>query len=64
MRRLDWALAALIMAFLLAAVAAQAAGGLVTHIGGLRLGGIAPAEVSLRRLVSHLPAPILPVDER
>ena len=64
MRRLDWALAAVIAAFLVVAVAVQAAGGLVSHVGGAHLRGFAPSDVSLRRLVSRLPTPILPGDER
>ena len=65
MRKLDWALAAMIAAFLIGALAVQTAGQLIGRVGvSARLQGLAPSEVSLRRLVSRLPAPILPGEAR
>jgi hypothetical protein len=61
MRKLDWALAAVIAAFLLGALAIEAGGLLVGRVGVAdRPDAFAPSEVSLHRLVSRLPGPILP----
>ncbi len=64
MRKLDWALAALIAVFLIGALTVETSAGLTSRIGGMRFGGFAPSAVSLRRLVSGLPAPILPGEPR
>jgi len=64
MRRLDWILAGVIAAFLIWALATQATSGLISRIGGAHVQGFAPDEVSLRRLVTRLPAQIMPGDER
>jgi hypothetical protein len=65
MRRLDWILAGVIAAFLIGALATQATSGLISRLGGgAHVQGFSPDEVSFRRLVTRLPAQILPTDER
>jgi hypothetical protein len=64
MRRLDWFLAAVVVSFLIGAVVVEAAG---SAIAGLGIGPARPfaaTDISVRRLVSHLPTPLLPGDPR
>jgi hypothetical protein len=64
MRRLDWFLAAVVVSFLIGAVVVEAAG---AAIAGLGIGPghpFAATDISVRRLVSHLPTPLLPGDPR
>ena len=65
MRRVDWVLAAVVAAFLIGAVAIETAGGLIHHVVAATTHDFAPSDVSMRRLVSRLPAaPILPGEAR
>ena len=64
MRRLDWFLAAVVVSFLIGAVVVGAAG---NALAGLELGQghpFAATDISVRRLVSHIPTPLLPGDPR
>jgi len=65
MRRLDWFLAAVVVSFLIGAFAVETSGSLISQIGFGHLHGFSAGDVSVRRLVSHLPGvPILPGDAR
>jgi len=65
MRRLDWFLAAVVVSFLLGVVTVETTGSLISHFGFGHLHGFSAGDVSVRRLVSHLPGvPILPGDAR
>ncbi|HTX51595.1 MAG TPA: hypothetical protein VME40_19635 [Caulobacteraceae bacterium] len=64
MRKLDWFLAAVVVSFLIGTVVVEAAGG---AIAGLALNPDRPfaaTDISVRRLIGHLPNPLLPGDPR
>ena len=65
MRRLDWILAAIVASFLVGVVLVEASAGSFAGHLLVRAQAYTSGDVSLKRLVSHLPsAPILPGDAR
>jgi hypothetical protein len=65
MRRLDWFLAAIVATFLIGAIAIEASALSLGSAALMRPQAISAGDVSLRRLVSHLPrSPMMPDDPR
>jgi len=64
MRRIDWFLAGVVAMFLIGAAAIEATGSVIANVEVWRDRPMAVSDISMRRLIGHLPDPLLPSGPR